>query len=227
MGRTALLLNSLEEAQRAFEQAVSDDPQNVPAQIGLGSYHYTLAQLYFTRQQPMTTTVAMCANAFAAGQIDVNEIAANASKVPADFPQAQAALAQAQEQYRLALDLASQPDAPMPYLAHIARLMLASAYRLAGEGQIYRFDEQDAAGTPMPEWLDQASTQLAQADDLYRQTIDPLMEEQRFGLLAYAHYGLGLSQTRPGLCRPEAAVPVTRQDKPMRKPSTRSAHAPA
>lgn len=198
MGRTALLLNDLDEAQRTFTLAATNDPQNIPAQIGLGNYEYTLAQNYFVSQQPLTTTVAICANAFASNKIDVNAKAVQASKMITGFNGVMETLNRAQTQYQHALDLAAQANTSTSYAADIATIMLAAAHRLAGEATIYQFDELRLKGAAPLALLDQASEQLAQANTLYLQMREPLGQAQSIGLLAYTNYGLGLTQRAQG-----------------------------
>jgi len=97
-------------------------------------------------------------------------------------------------------------------LADVANLMLASAHRLSGEGQLFAFNQQQAVGEPSTALLEQARAQLAQADQLYRGTIEPFRQLRRFGFLAYALNGLGLTARAQGyLERQQAALEPARQ----------------
>lgn len=217
MGRTALLLNDLGEAQRTFTLAITNDPQNLPAQIGLGNYYYTLAQNYFVSQKPLTTTLAICANAVASNKIDINTQAVQARTIITGFNQVTETIKSAQTQYQHALDLAAQANTTTPYVTDIATIMLAAAHRLAGEATIYQFDELNTRGAAPVALLDQASKQLAQANTLYANMRQPLAQAQYSGLLAYTNYGLGLTQRAQGY--------VNEQRKALKQAKLDYAHA--
>jgi hypothetical protein len=203
MGRTALLVQDLPEAQRTLTLAVEKNGENAPAQIALGNFYYTLAQLYFTRQQPLAEPVAACAAEFSDARVDVNTIAANSPLVPADYTGAEAALVDAQTHYGVAQALAADQQAPE--LFSLARLMQASAHRLAGEGALFAFDQAGAAGGAA--FLAQAQTNLNAAEELYRATLEPFTQGRRFGFLAYAWHGLGLTARARAYLQQQQADP--------------------
>lgn len=195
MGRTALLVQDLPTARRTLTTAVAANPANSAAQIGLGNFYYTLAQLAFTRQQPLSTAVASCAASFSNTELDVNAQAAASAEVPVDTQAAIAALDTARGHYQTAY---SQAESQAPELAQIATLMLASAQRLSGEGKLAAYDQLARAGAPPVAFLTAAETDLTAAATAYAQTIAPFTAAQRFGLLAYARNGLGLTRRAQG-----------------------------
>lgn len=195
MGRTALLVQDLPTARRTLTTAVTANPANSAAQIGLGNFYYTLAQLYFTRQQPLTTAVASCAASFSNTELDVAALAATSAEVPVDAQAATAALDTARSYYQTAY---TQAQSQTPELAQVATLMLASAYRLTGEGALAAYAEQARSNTPPVALLTTAATNLTAAATAYEQTLAPFTTAQRVGLLAYTHNGLGLTQRAQG-----------------------------
>jgi tetratricopeptide (TPR) repeat protein len=208
MGRTALLVQDLPEAQRTLNLAVAKNGDNAPAQIALGNFYYTLAQLYFTRQQPLAQPVAACAADFSDTGIDVNAIATSSPLVPPDYAGAEAALRTAQAQYEVAQALAT--DQQVPELYSLARLMQASAHRLAGEGALFALAQAESEANDA--LLAQAQAELDAAEGLYRETIEPFTQARRFGLLAYAWNGLGLTARARGyLQRQQQKIEQARQ----------------
>ncbi len=194
MGRTALLLKDLAEAERAFTQALVDDPNNIKAHIGLGNYYYTQAQLYAVRQQPLAIELNQCTLA----ATDVNTVAATSGKVPTSFAQAQAALLSAQAEYQRAITLANQPLAQSPASQAVARLMLGSTDRLLGELLVIECGDCATNAESTVALRQQATAVLHQAEESYRQSIETFQRTQKYDFLTFTYQGLGATQRALG-----------------------------
>lgn len=194
MGRTALLLKDLDEAKRAFSQAIADDPANIKAHIGLGNYYYTQAQLYAVRQQPLPLELNQCTVAAS----DVNTVATTADQVPTSFEQAHAALIQAEEEYQTAITLANQPLALSPESQAVAQVMLSSRDRLLGELALLACGECVGTDQSTIAWRQQATAALHQAAEGYQQNIETFQRTQKYDFLTFTYQGLGATQRALG-----------------------------
>jgi hypothetical protein len=183
--RQARRLQRLTLAESAFLTATQISPDFVTAYIGLGNVSFNRAQLILAGAPQTGTGSSTCQPLLAPEQIQAEEVLTTSWQV------ALAELEHALTYYQMAdtqianapnhtQDLASSSDSP------VAKFMRGAAYR--SEGIAYIKAEQQDKQTAH---LLQADAKLSQAITLLQPTLQPFIQEQRYGFLAYAQYWLG------------------------------------
>jgi tetratricopeptide (TPR) repeat protein len=156
IGRSALFLGRHAEAEEALLKALQIDPNYARAQIVLSSVGFRRVEsLLHTPEEPLTEQ---------------------------DMRGAIVQVQRTIEGYRKAVDLAQGSHDPL--IAIIARLALASAYRLQGEIHFWLQDDAEAV-----RFLDLAVAEIAPV-------LGPLAEARQYRILAQAHLSLGAAYTQ-------------------------------
>jgi tetratricopeptide (TPR) repeat protein len=156
IGRSALFLGRYGEAEEALLKALQIDPDYARAQIVLSSVGFRRVEsLLHNPEEPLTEE---------------------------DMRGAIVQVEQTIDGYRKAVDLAQGSHDPL--IGIIARLALASAYRLQGE--IYFWLQDDAEAV---RFLDLAINEIAPV-------LQPLAEARQHRILAQAHLSLGAAYTQ-------------------------------
>ena len=156
IGRSALFLNRPDEAEEALEKALEIDPNYARAQIVLAGVEFRrIEKLLHAPQSPLR----------------VEEVQALSGRMDAVIAS-----------YQRGLELAQLSHEPL--IEIIARLALASAYRLQGETFFWLQEDVQAN-----QFFDLAISEIVPV-------LDPLAEAEQYRILAQAYQALGAAYTQ-------------------------------
>jgi tetratricopeptide (TPR) repeat protein len=157
IGRSALFLGRYEEAEEALKKALQINPTYARAQIVLGSVDFRRVQslLHPPEERPLQ---------------------------PGDVERALNDVEQAIDKYQKGLELAQEYHEPL--IEIIARLALASAYRL--EGEAYFWLQNDV----------EANRFFELAVEEISPVLEPLADAEQYRILAQAYLSLGAAYTQ-------------------------------
>lgn len=157
IGRSALFLERYEEAEEALEKALQINPAYARAQIVLGSVDFRRVQSFLLspEERPLQ---------------------------PEDMEQAINDVERAIAKYQKGLELAEESHEPL--IEIIARLALASAYRLEGQGYFWLQDDVEAN-----HFFELAIEEI-------NPVLEPLADAEQHRILAQAYQSLGAAYTQ-------------------------------